>query len=210
VVSGHAQLIREAGDGSSLNAHADVITRQCGRMEQIVRQLLDFARSQAAPSDESVELDRAVEDALGLLRPLARRSDVELKVSVEPGLRARIGHEQLQQLLVNLVVNAVQATPEGGPVEVRLGRGVAAHPAERSEPAEYAVISVRDYGVGMAPDTIERIFEPFFTTKRVGEGTGLGLAVAYGIVQEQRGWIDVSSAPRSGSCFTVHLPLEPV
>ena len=82
-------------------------------------------------------------------------------------------------------------------------------PAVWSESAQprYAVISVKDEGVGIAPEVLPRIFEPFFTTKAFGEGTGLGLSVAYGMVREHGGWIDVVSKPQQGSCFSVHLPM---
>ena len=113
--------------------------------------------------------------------------------------------------MTNLVVNAMQASPESTAVEVGL-RTVPAPPQSDSERATERVrgfmcITVADHGAGMGEDTLERVFEPFFTTKDVGEGTGLGLAVAYGIVQEHGGFITVESKLGEGSRFEVYLPL---
>jgi len=117
---------------------------------------------------------------------------------------------QLQQVLTNLVVNAVQASPESSAVEISLR--VASSPGKASaapvaESRGFVCITISDHGTGMGEDTLERVFEPFFTTKDVGEGTGLGLAVAYGIVQEHGGFITVESKLGEGSRFEVYLPL---
>jgi signal transduction histidine kinase len=108
-------------------------------------------------------------------------------------------------------VNAVQASPDSGAVEVGLHTAQNhAKPGAGSEsehPRSFACITIADHGTGMSEDTLERVFEPFFTTKDVGEGTGLGLAVAYGIVQEHGGFITVQSNPGEGSRVEVYLPL---
>jgi len=111
------------------------------------------------------------------------------------------------------VVNAIQAMPNGGTIDVSLERGsyrprTAAGDGRRGEGrGDFARIDVRDEGVGISQDHLHRIFDPFFTTKEVGEGTGLGLSIAYGIVQDHGGWIDVKSVVGQGSCFSVFLPL---
>jgi signal transduction histidine kinase len=118
---------------------------------------------------------------------------------------------QLQQALTNLLVNAVQASPDGKAVEVSVGRERLAPPVGLSsdlggDVQEYARIRVADEGPGIPPEDVGRIFEPFFTTKDVGEGTGLGLSVAYGIVRDHGGWIAVESEAGRGSRFSIYLP----
>jgi signal transduction histidine kinase len=118
---------------------------------------------------------------------------------------------QLQQVVTNLVLNAVQASPESSSVEIGLRLpSDAVRPGGSSgedSARKFVCVSVTDHGTGMTEGTLERVFEPFFTTKDVGEGTGLGLAVAYGIVQEHGGFITVESKPGAGSRFEVYLPI---
>jgi signal transduction histidine kinase len=114
----------------------------------------------------------------------------------------------LVQVVANLVVNAIHATPEGGTVELVTGVVEVTAPAYVDSAATYWMsLAVRDSGSGMDDATRQRIFEPFFTTKQAGEGTGLGLSVSWGIVREHGGWIDVQTAVGQGSTFTVYLPL---
>ena len=123
------------------------------------------------------------------------------------GCLAEVDEGQIQQALTNLVVNGIQAMPRGGRLEITVRRERAVPPIDIGGPeAEFLRIAVRDEGDGIAPDNLRRLFEPFFTTKDVGEGTGLGLAVAYGIVREHDGWIGVESTPGAGSCFSIFLP----
>jgi signal transduction histidine kinase len=122
---------------------------------------------------------------------------------------ALVDPSQVQQALTNLVVNAIQATARGGHVWIRIdGQELPGGPAAGQRSGAYAVLAVEDDGEGIPVDRLPAIFDPFFTTKAVGEGTGLGLAVAHGIVQEHGGWIDVRSEPGRGSCFRIWLPRE--
>lgn len=121
-------------------------------------------------------------------------------------LEAEVGAGQIQQVLTNLVMNAIQASPAGATAEVRLAaRTIASIQGDGLE-RPCACVELRDSGQGIPEDARARIFDPFFTTKPVGEGTGLGLSVAYEIVADHRGWIEVSSEPGRGSVFTVWLP----
>src|SRR5690606_32144045 len=117
---------------------------------------------------------------------------------------------QVQQALANLALNAIQASPAGAVVGIALARRRVRPPSDLGGPeAEFEAITVSDRGPGIAEEHLPHVFEPFFTTKDVGEGTGLGLAVAYGIVREHGGWIDVESRTGEGSRFTLFLrPLE--
>ena len=122
---------------------------------------------------------------------------------------ARVDPGQIQQVLTNLVVNAFQAMPEGGRVEVRIRAARTRPPEVPAGPeADYLCIEFEDEGEGIPHEVQSRLFDPFFTTKDVGEGTGLGLSIAHGIVLDHGGWIDVESKPGEGSCFSVYLPRE--
>jgi two-component system, NtrC family, sensor kinase len=207
VMSGRAKMIARgmvAGDAVADNAR--IIAEQAARITTIIRQLLDFSRRRAAslgPADLRPIVTRTVE----LLATLARKRGVTLVVeSTEEELAARVDPAMIQQVLTNLVVNGMQAMGEGGRLTVRLARRQGVPPVDvDGAPGEYATVTVEDEGAGIVPEHLARIFEPFFTTKDVGEGTGLGLSVAYGIVREHGGWIEVQSRPGQGSRFTVFL-----
>jgi signal transduction histidine kinase len=205
VVDGHAQLLRDdATAGKRAHASADVISRQCARMTAIIRQLLDFARSEG-PGGTTADLGEVARDTLRMLTPLTRKRQV--KTTIECGDQAavaRIEYGAMQQVLANIVINALHAMPGGGSLCVRVCRERRA--PEPSQPeVEYLCVSVQDTGIGMDEEVKKRIFEPFFTTKDVGEGTGLGLSVAHGIVHDHGGWIEVTSEPEQGSIFSIYL-----
>ncbi len=207
VIAGHAALIREANPPEGASDSALVISRQCTRMAEIIRQLLDFAR-RGSPRGTSADATIVVRQTLQMLAPLTRKQQVECSLEApEIQTLVSIDFDRLQQVIANLVVNGMHAMPEGGRLGVRVQTVWASAPDD-DEPNAYVSISVSDTGLGIDPDVADRVFEPFFTTKEVGEGTGLGLSVAYGIVQDHRGWIELESRPRAGSTFTVFLPLE--
>jgi signal transduction histidine kinase len=141
---------------------------------------------------------------------MVRKRGVELVV--EKGneeLVANLDPSQLQQVVINLVVNGLHAMRHGGTLSLAVGRERVTPPPEHGgEAGDYLYARVRDDGTGIPAEVVPHIFEPFFTTKDVGDGTGLGLSVAYGIVQEHGGWIGVASEVGKGSCFTVYLPQE--
>jgi two-component system, NtrC family, sensor kinase len=142
------------------------------------------------------------------LRPMASKKQVEVALVPGAEIEADVDVGQVQQALANLVVNGIQAMPNGGRLQVRISRNHVVPPAETGSPAaDYAVLSVSDQGVGIQPDTLSRVFEPFFTTKGVGEGTGLGLSVAYGIARDHGGWIAVKSEVQRGSEFSLFFPV---
>jgi signal transduction histidine kinase len=208
VISGRAKMIasRELEGDLALESAAIVVT-QADRMAAIIRQLLDFARSRA-PQRTPGDLVALAREAVALLAPLARKRGVELVLrSAESPCAAEIDVGQIQQALANLVVNAIHASAPGGVVTVDAGRERARPPAEHGGPeGDYVRVSVVDGGAGIAPEDRDRIFEPFFTTKEVGEGTGLGLSVSYGIVREHGGWIAIESELGKGSRFSIFLP----
>jgi signal transduction histidine kinase len=208
VISARASMI-ESGDTTleESRTYARVIGQASDRMTKIIRQLLQFARRQGL-TKANTDLHQLASDTIDLLRPLAAKRDVALQVvAASSDANAFVDGAQAQQVVMNLVVNAIQAIPRGGHVTVRLSNRVANAPAEFGGRAAACVcIAVEDDGAGIDEENLARVFEPFFTTKDVGEGTGLGLAVTYGIVRDHGGWIGVESEPGGGSTFTVFLP----
>ena len=218
VVSGRAQLIQEsvpASSGDKIGAaellevadHARIIVEQSRRMSAIIRQLLDFARRRGVRK-AAYDLRQLVAQTVSMLQNLAGKRRVALVV--EPASApafAQVDASQMQQVLTNVVVNAIQSMPTGGTVTLSLRPSSAQAPqGEECAAGERWEIAVKDEGEGIGPEVLPRVFEPFFTTKAVGEATGLGLSVAYGIVQEHGGFITAESEPGKGSRFAIHLP----
>jgi signal transduction histidine kinase len=193
--------------GAEAREGALVIEAQAGHMTGIIRQLLDFARRRH-PHRAPVPVEALLEHAQGLLRSLAGQRGVELSHAPAPGLVVEADAGQLQQVLTNLVVNALHATPLGGRVRLSATCVRATPPADvGGAEAEWVRLDVEDSGRGIPPEVLPHIFEPFFTTKDVGEGSGLGLSVSYGLVQDHGGWIAAQSWLGTGSRFSVFLPM---
>jgi two-component system NtrC family sensor kinase len=209
VVTGHAKrVLTGEATGQAVQDSVRIIYDQGERMTRIIRSLLEFAR-RPGPHKAPGKLDELGRKTLALLRPLAAKSGVTLEMPDEGESAALVPLDpsQIQQVLMNLVVNGIQAMPRGGTLSLAVGVRSATPPQELGRPAgEHAYVAIRDQGVGIAPADLPRVFEPFYTTKGVGEGTGLGLAVAYGIVRDHGGWIDIASEVGRGSCFTIYLP----
>lgn len=208
VIDGHAQLIREDRAVSDrTRENAEVISRQCKRMTQIIRQLLDFAR-RGGPRHGTTDLSEMARETLRMIEPLARKRAVRMVLHEDSvDAVASIGFNEMQQVLMNMLINGLHAMPEGGTMALRVSRVRGAAPGNGQAEADYGCVTVDDTGLGMDQETRLRIFEPFFTTKDVGEGTGLGLSVAYGIVNDHGGWIDVTSEPGHGSRFSIYVPV---
>jgi len=209
VVSGRASMI-VSGDVSGDEAikGARVVVEQAQRMTKIIRQLLDFAR-QGTPKKSSQDLWVVARETVALLSPLAARRDVVVTFDGDQAPAVvEVDRGHFQQALANLIVNGIQAMPRGGTVTVGIEQEQARPPTANhgSHALDCVRLFVRDQGEGIAPWAVEHVFEPFFTTKDIGEGTGLGLSVSYGIVHEHGGWIDVQTEPGHGSCFSIYLP----
>ncbi len=207
VVLGRAKMIASGeAEGEEVPEYARIISQQVQHMTGIIRQLLDFARRRT-PRRTPEDVSKLVERTLTLLQPMAARRNVSL-VSETPGpLSLEVDAGQIQQALTNLVVNGFQSMKRPGTLRVRLGHSRALPPADLGGPeSEWVRVDVEDEGEGISPEVLPRVFEPFFTTKDVGEGTGLGLSVSYGLIRDHGGWISVSSEPGRGSCFSIFLP----
>jgi signal transduction histidine kinase len=196
---GFAQLCRKVKElPPQVTTDLDRIIAATLHAREIIKKLMLFARERP-PVREKVSLNRVVEEGLLFLESRARKGGVEIRRSLAPDLPEILADpNQLHQVLVNLVVNAMQAMPRGGPLSI-----------ETYAEGDEVVLAVEDEGVGMGREVVERIFEPFFTTKDVGVGTGLGLSVVHGLVTAHGGSIRVRSEPGAGSRFEVHLPIDP-
>ncbi len=207
VVTGRAQIIagEDLGREDTVR-NATIISEQARRMTTLMRQLLDFARS-GTPNRQPTSMENLVRGVFEMIAATARPHDLKLEIEASPSLPpVSVDPGKMQQVLTNLVLNAIQATPPDGSVTVILHQVLAARPGKDARPC--LAIEVRDTGPGIPEEHLDQLFEPFFTTKEVGEGTGLGLSIAYGIVQEHDGWIEAANLPAGGACFTVYLPQE--
>lgn len=211
-IVGHCDLLlMRHGPGDMDHADLDQIRQNSNRAAALVSQLLAFSRKQTL-KPERFELAETLSDLTHLLdRLLGERVGLQL-LHARGKLAIRADRRQFEQVIVNLAVNARDAMmPDGGVVEIETRRVRLDKPLPRDRAVipmgEHAVIEVRDAGVGIPADRLGVIFEPFYTTKRPGEGTGLGLSTAYGIVKQSGGFIFVTSEPGVGSCFEVWFPI---
>ncbi|MGH7268434.1 MAG: ATP-binding protein [Candidatus Rokuibacteriota bacterium] len=200
-VAGHLELLRKdlpAGLPKDASRRLSIVEGELARVIEIIAQLLDLARPPAGLPGP-VDLHQVVKDTVNLVSPGLAAAGLSLQVTADPALPKVQGHApQLQQVLLNLLINAMDATPAGGRLEV----------AARQRSAGQAVeLVVSDTGRGIPPDQLKLIFEPFFSTKGPSRGTGLGLFICAHIVREHEGSIDVTSEEGRGSRFGVVLPV---
>jgi signal transduction histidine kinase len=199
-VMGHLELLREdlgrEGVTDGVERRLTIIGSQLRRVTEIISQLLDLTR-RAPGRPAPVDLNRLVRETSELVRPVASAAGLSLNVAAEAGLPPVVGHgDQLQQVVLNLLTNAMDATPPGGRIDV-LTRAVDGG----------LELAVRDTGCGIGEAERKRIFDPFFSTKEPGRGTGLGLFISAEIVRDHRGRIELESVEGEGSTFKVVLPL---
>ncbi len=199
-ILGCAQLcLRKAEPGTRMHSNLTLIERETKRCETIIKSLLKFARQEEVTNFETMSINQAVEDALAIVRHQMEISNVHLESDLTEGLPAITGNpNQLQQVFMNLIMNAQQAM-EGRPGEIVI------RTSQISD--EELQIRVRDNGPGIPEEILNKVFEPFFTTKPSGIGTGLGLSVSFGIVQDHGGTIDVWSEVGEGTEFFITLPV---
>ena len=210
VISGYTEVLLTQLDSSHpLYLKAQAIQQASDRATTLTRQLLAFSRKQLLEL-KVVDVNAVVADMERLLRPLIGEN-MELSTRLAAGVgctRADAG--QLEQVIMNLVVNAKDAMPNGGKIVIRTDNANLDESYRREhtfiKPGPYVMISVRDTGHGMDRDTQARIFEPFFTTKEQGKGTGLGLSTVYGIIKQSGGYVFVQSEVGRGTVFTIYLP----
>ncbi|RKY16300.1 MAG: hypothetical protein DRP63_05635 [Planctomycetota bacterium] len=210
-IQGTAELaLMEVPEDSPTHQTLRRILAACKRGASLARQLLLFSRKQPV-KPKPLNLNRTIENLLKMLERLIGEN-IKINAQLEPALWTVIADEGgIEQVLMNLVVNARDAMPNGGTITIRTENIVlTAEDVQiipNATPGRFVRLSVSDTGVGMDKKTLEHIFEPFFTTKREGKGTGLGLAVVYGVVRQHNGWINVYSEPGNGTTFKIYLPV---
>ena len=210
IIKGYSQLFRiDIKENDPLMRNVEQITKATDQASGLIRQLLAFSRSQI--------LEMKVLDFNTVLRELEKMlrrvigEDIELTTHLTDNLgRVKTDRGQIEQVVMNLAVNARDAMPNGGKLTIETSNAELDEAYTRSHfamtPGRYVMLSVSDTGVGMSPEVKERIFEPFFTTKEKGKGTGLGLSTVYGIIKQSEGNIWVYSEPGKGTVFKIYLP----
>ena len=198
VISTYAQMLaKQVAEDSQKSLILDKIAKQTFRASEIVNSLLNFSRT-STTSFGDVGLNRVVQETLSLLEHQLQKAGIQIKTDFQPDLPPVYGNGgKLQQVFLNLFLNARDAMASGGTLEIRTwseGAGVK--------------VEVSDDGPGIAPEHVHRIYDPFFTTKAARKGTGLGLSVTYGIIQEHGGSIEVANRPAGGARFRIELPLS--
>jgi two-component system, cell cycle sensor histidine kinase and response regulator CckA len=211
VIIGYAEFLQESLDPeNSLRSSVDEILKAGKRAASLTRQLLAFSRQQVL-DPKVLDLNVVVLDMDKMLRRLIGE-DIELSTVLGPDLgRLKADQSQLEQVLLNLVVNARDAMPQGGKLLIDTQNMMMDDAFVRRypypvQPGPYVCLTVTDSGIGMDAETKARAFEPFFTTKEKGKGTGLGLSTVYGVVKQSGGYIDIYSAPGAGTTFKIYLP----
>jgi two-component system, cell cycle sensor histidine kinase and response regulator CckA len=213
VIQGHSELLLDRlRPGEALYRNSEQIRKTAYRASSLTRQLLAFSRMQVL-QPKALDLNELIADMGKLLRRLIRE-DIEFSLRLGDSLaNVKADPGQLEQVLLNLTVNASDAMPLGGQLTIETRNIIVDLECARTrpaiEPGAYVLVSVSDTGHGMDAATKARIFEPFFTTKAPGKGTGLGLATVYGVVKQSDGFIWVESTPGNGSRFEIYLPQTP-
>jgi PAS domain S-box-containing protein len=210
VILGYGSMVlEELGPDHSAREHMSAVLGAADRAASLTSRLLVFSRKDGGKR-MPVDINKVIFDVKKMLARIIRENiEFNLELADLPLIvLADVG--QIEQILINLVVNAKDAMPEGGRLTIRVGlKEVDDYAAAyvHDKPGQYALITVSDTGQGMDAETQKRIFDPFFTTKDIGKGTGLGLAVSYGIVKQHGGHINVYSEPGHGAVFKIYLPL---
>lgn len=209
IIIGYGELLRgELSDRPSLLDKAEQITKAAGQAAAVTRKLLTFSRRNM-PQPQPIQLNELMRDLEKILRSVVSE-DIELSIHPDPGVGLiRSEPSQIEQVILNLVLNACDAMPQGGKLTLLTESEFIDEEHARirnTHPGRYVHLAVTDTGCGMDLETQTHIFEPFFTTKAEGKGTGLGLATVYGTIQQAGGFITVQSRPGEGTTFHVHLP----
>ncbi len=194
-IQGAVEILGEGLPASDPKSEfAQIARKEVTALERLTSEILQFSKP-APPKQLPIDPQEIVEAACRLCADQARRLQVELNVEPAPATRILVDPEQIKQVLLNILINAIQVQPSGGKVEIRV-----------SHDSSDVVISVQDFGPGITAENLDRIFEPFFTTKR--EGTGLGLAISYQLISHNGGRIFAESLPGQGACFRISFPMS--
>lgn len=210
VIGGRARTLRKKADQpAEVRKNAEIIAGQVARITKIIQQVLDLARVPVRRR-ERVDLLRVVDDAIAFLEYQLTHAQVSVRRDYPrdvPALEAE--PDGLQQVVLNLLLNALQAMPRGGELFVRIATTHRRKGGlDLAPPSTFVALTVQDTGIGIPEEDRPRVFDPFFSTKAKGEGTGLGLTVVHGIVKEHDGWIELDAPEKGGTVFRVFFPLD--
>jgi two-component system NtrC family sensor kinase len=196
-ISSYVQILQKKLSNSRHSQILGKIEAQTERVARIIKNLLNFARLPSESSFYHVNLKESLEEIISLIEYKLKTMDINLELSLSPVKPIWAEGERLQQVFINIILNAIDAMPKGGTLKIELGK-------INNE----AIIKIKDTGTGIRDQHLPHIFDPFFTTKGSGKGTGLGLSISYAIIQDHEGHIAAESVSGKGSTFTIHLPLD--
>jgi two-component system NtrC family sensor kinase len=196
-ISSYIQMLQKKLTDGPYAPILDKIEAQTERVGRIIKNLLAFARNPADSAFQRVDLKASLEEIVSLIDYKLRDMNIALELRLDPLPPVTAQGERLQQVFINIILNALDAMPQGGNLRIELA---AQGPEE--------VVRIADTGQGIKPEHLPHIFDPFFTTKGIGKGTGLGLSISYAIIQEHNGRILVDSAPGRGTTFTIVIPAD--
>jgi two-component system NtrC family sensor kinase len=195
-ISSYIQMLQKKLTDPHYAQLLEKIEAQTDRVARIVKNLLAFARNPSDTSFHKVSIKESLEEILSLIDYKLKNMNIRLELDLAPIPQVQAQGERLQQVFINIILNALDAMPQGGTLGIRL-----------AETGGQAVVRISDSGTGIKPEHLPSIFDPFFTTKGIGKGTGLGLSISYAIVKEHEGHIQVESEVGQGSTFTITIPI---
>jgi PAS domain S-box-containing protein len=196
-ISSYVQILQKKLASSHHSQILEKIEAQTERVARIIKNLLNFARNPSDSSFHKVNLKENLQEILSLIDYKLKTMNIDLELKLSPVKSIWAEGEKLQQVFINIILNAIDAMPDGGALKIEL-----------SQMNNQAVMKIEDTGTGIKDQHLPHIFDPFFTTKGVGKGTGLGLSISYAIIKEHEGNITVESEPGKGSLFTLYIPLN--
>jgi signal transduction histidine kinase len=170
---------------------------QTDRVSRIIKNLLNFARNPSESAFHKVSIPDSLKEIISLIEYKLKDMSIKLEMDLAPVKPVWAQGERLQQVFINIILNAIDAMPKGGTLHIQ---------AEQEGPD--VIVRIADTGTGIQPQHLLHIFDPFFTTKGIGKGTGLGLSIAYAIIKEHEGHISVKSEVGKGTCFTIRVPAD--
>jgi signal transduction histidine kinase len=211
VINGYSEELQDTLElAPELRKSAAIINKAGNKAAMLTRQLLGFSR-QTFLQKRVIDLNTIVPNVASMMDGVLG-ADIQLLVKLQSDLQpVSLDPKQMEQVLTNLIINARDGMPEGGTLTIETANveltEVMMTQQGQADPGSYVSLSVTDTGTGMSPELLQRIFEPFFTTKEVGKGSGLGLSMVLGLIQQSGGYITVSSEPGQGSCFRIYCPV---
>jgi len=209
VIGGRARsLARRAAEPAEVQKNAEIISTQVDRITKIISQVLDYSRKSRATTGE-LDVGKAVGETLEFVEEDLKQHKIDVSLSCDPELHPIPGDaDEIQQVCLNLIMNAIQAMPDGGNLAIDIQYVIRRKEGlDLAPPSPYLMMAFADTGPGVPQADRARIFDAFFTTKNKGEGSGLGLPVSHGIVKDHDGWMEVGDRPEGGAVFRVFLPL---